>query len=149
MKPIFPLIILVLISVNLFSQGKPVEDSCCYVGKQFILPIYFEVGSNELNNLNKTVLEDLSKSIQEYRWKIEIGVHADERLNETYKSKDTCTTCKRAEVIKGYLVSLGIEPNRIIAKGYQGRNPRFRNAITEEEHQQNRRTVVTILSRNE
>lgn len=143
------LIILTITSINLFAQEKTMEDTCCYVGKQFLLPISFQVGSNELNKENKLVLEYLAKSTEEQHLRIEIGVHADERLNETYKSTDTRTTCKRAEIIKQYLLFLGVKQRRITAKGYRGRNPYFVNAKTEEEHQINRRIVVTILSKDE
>jgi peptidoglycan-associated lipoprotein len=145
MKRILILIFATIANLNLFAQGKPNEDSCCYVGKHFLLPISFQVGSNELNNESKIVLEDLYQFITKNNLKIEISLHTDERSNSKYLSSDTCLTCERAEKIKDYLVSLGARPDSIVAKGYQGSKPYFVDAKTEEQHQLNRRTVVTIL----
>lgn len=126
-------------------KGKFNKDSCCYAGKHFLLPIYFELGTNEMNEVSKMILKDLSTFIRKYNLKVEIGLHVDERFDEKWSSRDTCTTCTRAEKVKYYLVLLGIEPERIVAKGYQGRKPYFIHAKTEEQHQENRRAMVTIL----
>lgn len=126
-------------------KGKLKKDSCCFVGSSFILPLYFDLASSRLNTENEIVLKDLYQYITKYNLKIEIGLHNDERSDSKYLSRDTCLSCLRAEKIKEYFVSLGAKPDRIVAKGYQGHKPYFINAKTEEQHQLNRRTVVTIL----
>mgnify|MGYP001953248061 CR=1 FL=1 len=44
------------------------------------------------------------------------------------------------------LVEKGIAPERLRAKGYQGDKPFLKGAKTEDEHQWNRRTVITVTA---
>jgi hypothetical protein len=46
---------------------------------------------------------------------IEVGVHTDSRFSGVYS---TCLSCIRSRVINSYLVSKGINANRITSKGY-------------------------------
>lgn len=76
---------------------------------------------------------------------VELGSHTDCRGNDAYND---VLSQRRAESAVAYIVSEGVEAYRITAKGYgetQLAN-RCRNGVTcsEEEHQQNRRTVLRI-----
>ncbi|MBB6462004.1 OmpA family protein [Flammeovirga kamogawensis] len=73
---------------------------------------------------------------------IELGSHTDDRGSEKYNIK---LSQKRAESAVNYIISRGIEKDRIEAKGYGELLPVIFNAETEEEHQVNRRTTVTLL----
>ena len=55
----------------------------------------------------------------------------------------------RAQAVVDYLISKGISPNRLIAKGWGKTNPVIPNATTEEEHQLNRRTTFNIIQSDE
>lgn len=59
-------------------------------------------------------------------------------------SKDL--TGKRAQAISDYLISKGIEKNRLLAKGYSSSKPVIVHAKTKEEHHTNRRTEFKIIS---
>ncbi|NME66473.1 OmpA family protein [Flammeovirga aprica] len=73
---------------------------------------------------------------------IELGSHTDDRGSEKYNLK---LSQKRAEAAVEYIVSRGIDPNRLEAKGYGELLPVEFNAETEEEHQLNRRTTIALL----
>lgn len=51
----------------------------------------------------------------------------------------------RAKAAVDYIVSKGIDPSRMVAKGYGETQLVVKNAKTEEEHQRNRRTEFKIL----
>jgi outer membrane protein OmpA-like peptidoglycan-associated protein len=63
---------------------------------------------------------------------LELSNHSDERFPDYYSS---CLTCKRAQVIKNYLISKGVIPERLLAAGYNDQKPIIVGAKTEEEHQ--------------
>ncbi len=83
---------------------------------------------------------------------IEIGSHTDCRASYEYNIE---LSQKRAQSVVDYLVAKGIDPERLVAKGYgetqlvnncaceNGRGPGLR--CTEEEHQANRRTTFRVL----
>jgi peptidoglycan-associated lipoprotein len=78
--------------------------------------------------------------------KIEIGAHTDARGSDTYNDN---LSQKRAESAMAYIVSKGINANRINAKGYGKRKLLFKCdgssvPCTETIHQENRRLEVKI-----
>lgn len=73
---------------------------------------------------------------------IELGSHTDDRGSEKYNLK---LSQKRADAAIEYIVSRGIDSERLEAKGYGELLPVEFNAQTEEEHQLNRRTTVALL----
>jgi peptidoglycan-associated lipoprotein len=76
--------------------------------------------------------------------KIELGSHTDVRGSDEYNQK---LSEKRAESAVAYIVSQGIEKNRIVAKGYGETDLLNKVAKTEADHQANRRTTVRVLGR--
>lgn len=78
--------------------------------------------------------------------KVELGSHSDSRGND--KSNMTLSQ-KRAESCVKYLLSKGVNPENIIAKGYGESQPvnRCVNGVkcSEAEYQENRRTELKIL----
>ncbi|NEQ54488.1 MAG: OmpA family protein [Leptolyngbya sp. SIO3F4] len=74
--------------------------------------------------------------------RVELGSHTDSRGRDGYNMR---LSRRRAESAVEYLISQGIEPERIEAKGYGETQFLIPNAISEEEHQLNRRTTVTII----
>lgn len=78
--------------------------------------------------------------------KIELGSHTDDRGNDKYNLK---LSQKRAESAVEYLVIRGINPARLIAKGYGETQQVVYRAETEDEHQLNRRTTVALLEGDE
>lgn len=74
--------------------------------------------------------------------KIELSSHTDTRGSARYNQR---LSQKRAESCVNYLIEKGIDPERLVAKGYGESKPKIKNARTEEEHQQNRRTSFIVI----
>ncbi len=72
---------------------------------------------------------------------IELGSHTDVRNTDEY---NLGLSQRRAESAVQYLVQNGIEQSRVKAKGYGETRLIVKDAQTEEEHQRNRRTEITI-----
>ena len=56
---------------------------------------------------------------------------------------------RRAESAVNYIISKGINKNRLIAKGYGESELIIKNASSEEEHQINRRTQFKVIKYEE
>ena len=56
---------------------------------------------------------------------------------------------RRAESAVNYIISKGINKNRLIAKGYGESELIIKNATSEEEHQINRRTEFKVIKYDE
>jgi len=74
---------------------------------------------------------------------IELSSHTDDRASPEYNQD---LSQRRAESAVFYIISKGIDQNRIVAKGYGESQLKIPNAITEEEHQINRRTEFKVTS---
>ncbi|WP_353124210.1 OmpA family protein [Parapedobacter pyrenivorans] len=79
--------------------------------------------------------------------RIELSSHTDSRGNDAYNLR---LSQRRAEAAVNYLVSKGISRDRMVARGYG--ETRLINACangvdcSEEDHEQNRRTEINVLS---
>lgn len=77
---------------------------------------------------------------------VELSAHTDCRGTDSYNER---LSQRRAESAVNYLVSLGVDENRIIAKGYGEKRlkNRCRDGVTctEEEHLVNRRVEIKVL----
>jgi peptidoglycan-associated lipoprotein len=76
---------------------------------------------------------------------VEMGSHTDSRGNDKYNQK---LAQRRADSAVAYLVKKGTPLDRIKAKGYGEAEPKIKNAKTEAEHQQNRRTTVKTIDKS-
>jgi peptidoglycan-associated lipoprotein len=74
--------------------------------------------------------------------KIELGSHTDTRSSDVYNAR---LSQQRAQSAVNYIISRGIESNRMKAKGYGETQLIVKNAKTEEEHQINRRTEFKVV----
>ena len=72
---------------------------------------------------------------------IELSSHTDSRGDVAYNID---LSQRRAESAVEYIISNGINPRRITARGYGENRPIIPNATTEEEHQVNRRTEFKV-----
>ncbi len=75
--------------------------------------------------------------------KIELSSHTDNRAPDEY---NMTLSEKRARSAVDYLISQGIDKKRLVAKGYGESQLIIKNAVTEEQHQVNRRTEFEILA---
>lgn len=112
-------------------------------GGQFVLnKIYFETNKADLNTAASTDLNRLVKYLQDNPTaSLEIQGHTDNRGNDALNNR---LSQSRAVSVLNYLVSQGISPTRLTAKGYGSKNPIDTNA-TAEGRANNRRVEVKIL----
>lgn len=74
--------------------------------------------------------------------RIELSSHTDDRSSDKYNQD---LSQRRAQSAVDYIVSQGIDPSRLVAKGYGESQLIIKNAQTEEEHQVNRRTEFKVI----
>lgn len=105
--------------------------------------IFFETGLSTLRKESTPALNVLVDALKTKKsMVIEIGGHTDNVGNPASNQK---LSTDRAKAVRDYLIKNGIEPKRLIAKGYGDTQPVASNE-TPEGRQQNRRTVVRIIS---
>ncbi len=108
--------------------------------------IYYDFDEAYIREDAKPTLNGLAENLQlNPDIRIELSSHTDCRGNDNYNQQ---LSQRRAQSAVEYLISMGIEPYRMIAVGYgeeQLRATCICARCTEEEHQQNRRTAFRIL----
>ncbi|SDK29930.1 WD40-like Beta Propeller Repeat [Catalinimonas alkaloidigena] len=114
------------------------------VDKPIVLDnIYYDL---DKANIRPDAARELDKLVQVLKdnpnLTIELSSHTDARDTEAYNLK---LSQRRAESAVEYLVSQGIDPERLQARGYGESRLLILDAQTEEEHQQNRRTEFKVL----
>ena len=118
-------------------------------GKQFVLDdLFYDLNKSNIRPDAALVLDNLAQILSENQEvRIEIGSHTDSRSDADYNLK---LSQRRSESVVAYLISKGISPDRLVAKGY-GESQLINKCAdgvecAEEEHQANRRTVIEILN---
>lgn len=118
-------------------------------GKQFVLDdLYYDLDKYNIRPDAAIVLDRLVKILAENsEIRIELGSHTDSRASFNYNIK---LSQNRSESVVNYLVNKGISRDRLVAKGY-GESQLVNKCAdgvqcTEDDHQVNRRTIVTILN---
>ena len=115
------------------------------LNKTFVLEnIYYDL---DKFNIREDAALELDKLVQILKdnptVKIELSSHTDSRATDSYNNK---LSQNRAQSAVDYIVTKGIDRERMVAKGYGETQLIIKDAKTEEEHQKNRRTEFTILS---
>ncbi len=111
--------------------------------------IYYDLNKADIRSDAAAVLDNLVRVLKENPTiKIELSSHTDSRSSDEYNME---LSQRRADTAVQYLISQGIDEKRLIAKGY-GESKLINKCAdgidcTEEEHQQNRRTEIKILSK--
>jgi outer membrane protein OmpA-like peptidoglycan-associated protein len=124
-------------------KGVVVDASGCPLVKpieqKITLHILYKLGSAEIDEANKAILDDLATRLQTYKdVKLEIGGYTDATGTATANKK---LSQKRAEKVMEYLISKGVEKERLIAAGYGATNFIADNT-TEEGRKENRRVEI-------
>lgn len=79
-------------------------------------PIIFKRKSYEITQSSEVAIEEVAKALNEYpNIKIEVAGHTDAAGAAEYNQE---ISRQRAESVKAMIVKLGIDENRIIARGY-------------------------------
>jgi tetratricopeptide (TPR) repeat protein len=108
--------------------------------------ILYDKNNFNIRSIDKPVLDSLLRLLNQHPFKIEIGVHTDSRGSS---ADNIQTSLHGANSAMFYLIDHGIDPDRIVSKGY-GESELINKCTdgvpcTEEEHQINRRTEVKII----
>ncbi|OQA00286.1 MAG: Outer membrane porin F precursor [Bacteroidetes bacterium ADurb.Bin408] len=106
--------------------------------------IYYDYAKWSLREESKEELKKLVKILNENPViKIMINSHTDIRGSASYNQE---LSEKRAQSVVEFLVANGISMARLSYKGWGAERLLIQNAVTEEEHQANRRTTFNILN---
>ncbi|WP_166919346.1 OmpA family protein [Flavobacterium poyangense] len=109
-------------------------------------PIYFDYNMWYIRKESKVVLGRVVALMKKYPdMVIEIGSHTDSRGNAKFNED---LSQKRASSTRAFLIESGIDPKRVLAKGYGESVPivkcKVADSCTEEEHELNRRSEFVI-----
>lgn len=116
---------------ELFEMGKSIA----------LKNISYEINKSELLPASFSELDDLAKYLSiNFKSTIVISGHTDNTGLEPYNQE---LSTARARAVADYLISKGIEPDRISFKGYGSSKP-IANNDTEEGRAQNRRVEILI-----
>lgn len=115
------------------------------LNKTFVLEnIYYDL---DKYNIRPDAAEELDKLVTILKdnptLKIELSSHTDVRAADAY---NMTLSQNRAKAAVDYIISKGIDADRLTAKGYGETQLIVKRARTEEEHQRNRRTEFKVLA---
>lgn len=132
---------------KIITLNREVELDKFERGKEILLEnIYYEYDEWVLTKEALPSLDRLVDILNENpSINIELGSHTDCRGEDPYNIE---LSRKRAESVVNYLISKGVNSNRLLAKGYgetTPANPCVCENCTQEMHQQNRRTSFKVL----
>lgn len=124
-----------------------IELDKIFKNKEIVLDnIYYDYNESYIRGDAKPTLNELADIlVQNPSINIELASHTDCRGKINYNQK---LSQQRAQAAVDYLISIGVAPNRMTAKGY-GKEALLINCecnnCTEDEHQANRRTTFKIV----
>lgn len=133
----------VLIQIHVVMELEKINPE-----KEIVIQnIYYDLDKSDLRSRSLPTLDSLVSFFNENKsLTVEIGSHTDSRASQEYNQT---LSQARAQSVVNYLISKGVNANKIIAKGYGETKLINRCAdgveCTEEEHQQNRRTTFKIV----
>jgi OOP family OmpA-OmpF porin len=109
-------------------RGIKVLGNGCYLDGprvQTIEGVLFDYNSAKLSDESKLLLGSiLPVLLQSPAQKVELGGHTDDLGGANYNMQ---LSLRRAQSVRDYLVSLGVNPDRVIARGYGESEPRADN----------------------
>lgn len=131
-------------STTLYAKLYLNVDVVCLGNNLIIDNIYYDYNKWNIRYDARKPLNELVDLLNDYPdMRIELSSHTDKRGGLEFNDN---LSQKRAQSAVAYLVSEGISPNRVVARGYGERRPAVEcEPCTEEQHQANRRTEVQIL----
>jgi OOP family OmpA-OmpF porin len=118
-------------------KPKPVAEKVT-----FAADVLFDFDKSVVKPEGKSKLDDLSGKVKGINLEVVIAIgHADSIGSDAYNQK---LSVRRAESVKAYLVSKGIEPNRIYTEGKGEKQPVADNK-TREGRAKNRRVEIEVI----
>lgn len=118
-------------------KPKPVAEKVT-----FAADVLFDFDKSVIKPEGKTRLDDLSSKVRGINLEVVIAIgHADSIGSDAYNQR---LSVRRAEAVKAYLVSKGIEPNRVYTEGKGEKQPVADNK-TRDGRAKNRRTEIEVI----
>ena len=104
--------------------------------------VLFDFDKAVLKNEGKAKLDDLANRIKGINLEVVIAIgHTDSIGSDAYNQK---LSVRRAESVKSYLVSKGVEPNRIYTEGKGEKQP-VASTKSKDGRQKNRRVEIEVI----
>jgi OmpA-OmpF porin, OOP family len=108
----------------------------------FAADVLFDFDKSVVKPEGKSKLDDLANKVRGINLEVVIGIgHADSIGSDAYNQK---LSVRRAESVKAYMVSKGIEPNRIYTEGKGEKQPVADNK-TRDGRAKNRRVEIEVI----
>ncbi|HEX2567761.1 MAG TPA: OmpA family protein [Burkholderiales bacterium] len=119
------------------AKPKPVAEKIT-----FAADVLFDFDKATLKPEGKSKLDELAGKVKGINLEVVIAIgHTDSIGSDAYNQK---LSVRRAESVKSYLVSKGIEPNRVYTEGKGEKQPVASNK-TKEGRQKNRRVEIEVI----
>ena len=123
-------------------KAEPVKPKPVAEKVTFAADVLFDFDKSAVKPEGKSKLDDLSGKVRGVNLEVVIAIgHADSIGSDAYNQK---LSVRRAESVKAYLVSKGIEPNRIYTEGKGEKQPVADNK-TREGRAKNRRVEIEVI----
>ena len=104
--------------------------------------VLFDFDKSVIKPAGKERLDDLAAKVKAINLEVVIAIgHTDSIGSDAYNQK---LSVRRAESVKAYLVSKGVEPNRIYTEGKGEKQPVASNK-TKDGRQKNRRVEIEVI----
>ena len=119
------------------AKPKPVAEKVT-----FAADVLFDFDKSVVKPEGRSKLDDLASKVRNVNLEVVIAVgHADSIGSDEYNQK---LSVRRAEAVKAYLITKGIETNRIYTEGKGEKQPVASNK-TKEGRAKNRRTEIEVI----
>jgi OOP family OmpA-OmpF porin len=119
------------------AKPKPVAEKIT-----FAADVFFDFDKSVIKPEGKSKLDDVSSKVRGINLEVVIAIgHADSIGSDAYNQR---LSVRRAESVKAYLVSKGIEPNRVYTEGKGEKQPVADNK-TREGRAKNRRVELEVI----
>jgi len=119
------------------AKPKPVVEKVTLAAD-----VLFDFDKAVLKTEGKNKLDDLAGKVKAINLEVVIAIgHTDSIGSDAYNQK---LSVRRAESVKAYLVSKGVEPNRIYTEGKGEKQPVASNK-TKDGRQKNRRVEIEVI----
>jgi chemotaxis protein MotB len=113
--------------------------------KTAVLPDYllFQPDSEKISPQGKAFLDKVAQVIKDRDYRISVRGHTDDAPSQRSDGKDNWTiSADRALAVVRYLISKGVDPNRLAAFGLAGFDPTVKNDTYEHRRMNNRVELV-------